>query len=32
MGFGSNLDQMQLDALNKIAKNTENKEEGAVAA
>jgi hypothetical protein len=32
MGFGSNLDQMQLDALNKIAKNTENKDEGAVAA
>ncbi len=32
MGFGSNLDQLQLDALNKIAKNTENKEEGAVAA
>jgi hypothetical protein len=32
MGFGSNLDQLQLDALNKIAKNTEVTEEGAVAA
>jgi hypothetical protein len=32
MGFGSNLDQLQLDALNKIAKNTEVTDEGAVAA
>jgi TP901 family phage tail tape measure protein len=32
MGFGSNLDQMQLDALNKIARNTENNDEGAIAA
>jgi len=32
MGFGANLDQLQLDALNAIKKNTANKEEGAVAA
>jgi hypothetical protein len=32
MGFGSNLDQLQLDALNKIAKNTEVNDDGAVAA
>jgi TP901 family phage tail tape measure protein len=32
MGFGSNLDQLQLDALNAIKKNTENKDEGAIAA
>jgi hypothetical protein len=32
MGFGSNLDQLQLDALRAIQKNTENKDEGAIAA
>lgn len=32
MGFGSNLDQLQLAALNKIAENTKNNEEGAIAA
>jgi TP901 family phage tail tape measure protein len=32
MGFGSNLDQLQLDALRAIQKNTANQDEGAVAA